>query len=233
MKFVYNPKFIDISKLELAKEKIECIKDKLENTTVVCWGDGAFLHYVREENDCDAFFPIWLWTRNFLMNSLESLDFSCISDIEEVEMNLLKVKVTTSSWFFEDEAFNDVYLNVTQWRMGYLNLIWENIPTREVKGDWIIVCTPQGSTWYNVNAWGVILPLGHNIIWITDINSTDKKSVVVDSQKIEINPFRWNFTCFVDSRKYENAEKVEILGYSRKIKVLYLKNNNFEKSRYE
>lgn len=232
MKFVFNPKFVDSDRVLPAKEKITKLEKDLDDVLVVSGWDWAFLHYIKEHSEYNKFLPIWVGTRNFLMNLDKTLEFDSFDDFEEVKMKLLKVKITTSVWEYEDSAFNDVYLNTTLWRMWDLNVSWDDIPMREVYWDWIIICTAQWSTWYNKNAGWVVLPLWADVIWITDINSIDWKSYVVNNQKITVTPFKWNFTGFVDSRKYENIEKVEILGYDKEISVYYLKKNNFEKNRY-
>jgi len=233
MKFVYNSKFTDTDKIEKAKDIVSRFWSDFDDFIAIWWWDWAFLHHLNLESEALYFFPIWLWTRNFLMNPLSEISTFCFSDFEEIKMSLLEVRLFDKSWnVFHDFAFNDVYMNVEPWRMGSLTVSWCFFPERDVNWDWIIICTPQWSTWYNRNAWWVTLPLWYNVIWITENNSMNKSSMVVWDQNIHITPKRWNFICFIDSRKYENIDRVDILWYKKEITVLYLKSLNFAKNRY-
>lgn len=201
---------------------------------VPIWWDATILYSIFFYKNLEKpFFPIAWWTKNFLLNKVREND-ELFWEIESFKFWFISCKATFKDWTTQVfEAFNDIYLNAKIWWIWYLEIKWENYPKREVIWDGIIVSTPQWSTWYNKNAWWVILPLERDLLSITDINSTKKISHIISVQELEIDLKRWDFKLSFDMKTFDKiVEKLNIDKSKKEVEILFLKNKNFEKFRY-
>lgn len=216
-------------------DNFKIVKEAEKSDIVVpIWWDATLLYSIfYYKNLWKPFFPIAWGTRNFLLNNMVNFD-ELYWDIQEFELWFIKWTAEFIDWTKQDfEAFNDIYLNAKIWWVWYLKISWEKYIEREVVWDWIIASTTQWSTWYNKNAWWVILPLIKNIFSLTDINSTKNISHIIESQKIEIEALRWDFKVSFDMKTFEKIVKKVTLDKSDNIaRILFLKTKEFEKFRY-
>ncbi|MCT4617076.1 MAG: hypothetical protein N4A38_02595 [Candidatus Gracilibacteria bacterium] len=197
-------------------------------------GDGNFFKAVHTFYDKNKFiFPLGTGTKNFLLNKIDSLE-ELSGEFKMIEFPLIKGKVYFNSGEEKNYiAFNDFYMNADYGKMGILSIVGENYPKREIAGDGIIISTPAGSTGYNINSGGVVMPLLDNIWSVTDINSRDKISHIIEVQKLEITALKRGFTGHFDNNKITDFNKVILDKSSHSIKVLYLEDNDFENIRYK
>jgi len=199
-------------------------------------GDGYLLKSIHRHYHLDKpFFGINRGTVGYLLNSIDDkteLPFS----FNIVECNLMNA---TIQYGYEGKQilshifFNDVYLNSKPGTISYFEIRGDKYPIKVVRGDGIIISTPQGSTAYNYNAGGNILPLGKDILSITENNSGKRGSDVVDSnQKIEIFVTRGNAVVHIDNYEVIDVKSVEINKTDLKVRLLFLQSENFEMKRY-
>jgi len=202
---------------------------------ILCvWWDGNFFKATAKFYNLDKYIlPLWTGTKNFLLNTIDNLD-ELDSEFKLLEFPLIKWEVEFNSWETKNyTAFNDFYLNADYGKMWNLTIRWETYPEREISGDWVIIATPAGSTGYNINAGWVVLPLLDNIWSVTDINSRDNLSHVIETQDLEIIVNRRGFVGHFDNNQISEFKKVKLTSSSHRIKMLYKLNNDFENLRYK
>jgi NAD+ kinase len=202
---------------------------------ILCvWGDWNFFKAVHEFYKLDKYIlPLWTGTKNFLLNTIDNLD-ELNKEFKVLNFPLIEGEVEFNSWEVKTySAFNDFYLNADYGKMWNLTIKWETYPEREISGDGVIISTPAGSTGYNINAGWVVLPLLDNIWSVTDINSRDSLSHIIETQSLEIIINRRGFVGHFDNNQVSNFKKVKLTSSSHKIKILYTLDNDFENVRYK
>jgi NAD+ kinase len=161
----------------IKKEFPNILREKHPDLILVSGGDGAMLHAVQSFGHLDIpFFGHAMGTFNFLMNSinLEQLK-ETIEKIQENaisfnKINTSKIKVQVYSDNSKNprelgDAVNEVVIGSSI--MGFHSFTLnskDNIFTNFViKGSGICISTDLGSTGYNFNLGGDILPLGSEL----------------------------------------------------------------------
>jgi len=146
---------------------------------LVAGGDGAMLHAVQAMKHYNVpFLGKALGTLNFLMNTIED-DRSYIENLL-LDKQSLELQVTNTitiscqkenSTIFLGESINDIVLgdSIMDYHHFRFNTEDGSFKDFEVKGTGICISTPLGSTAFNFNNNGKILPLNSNLWSITGI----------------------------------------------------------------
>ncbi len=137
---------------------------------VVMGGDGTFLHAQRTHHHLGRpFVGVGFGTVNFLLNRTLTDPKRFVQRMQQNQWlrfpaRGIDAQMTTDDGVHSGVAFNDVFIKA----MNPAGVVGIEITTAEyrnlvVEGDGVIVASPQGSTAYNRNAGGTILPLGSTL----------------------------------------------------------------------
>jgi NAD+ kinase len=142
---------------------------------VALGGDGfmlSILHYYKEHLK-----PIYGMNRGsigFLMNKYTPDDLPDRLDrAEPVSIRPLQMQATTISGEVLDAiAINDISLfRETQQTAKIKITVDEIVRLKELICDGVLLCTPAGSTAYNLSAYGPIVPIGSDVLCLTPISA--------------------------------------------------------------
>lgn len=133
---------------------------------MVLWWDGTMLRAIKEHYKKQLPF-LWInfWNKWFLMNSKEILTQK-IKFIERY-YPLLEVEVKVWNILKKSIAFNEIDIRAWNGKMISLDIFLSKKQTINIEWDWIIVCTPAWSTWYNNSLSWPIIPHTLNAFAIT------------------------------------------------------------------
>jgi len=161
----------------IQKEFPHLLKEKKPDLILVSGGDGAILHAIQEYNHFKApFFGYGTGNLNFLMNELDLNKLKkLLIKIESDKVSLrtivtkkisVKIQKAKSKKVIKvGQAVNEVVLGSKL--MGYHSFLITSedgsFNNFEIKGSGICISTDLGSTGYNFNLGGAVLPLGSNM----------------------------------------------------------------------
>lgn len=197
------------------------LTEKTPDLILVSGGDGAILHAIQEYNHLKVpFFGYGTGTLNFLMNDMNfdklrkfliKLEKNEIS-LKTIETTKIKVGLQRKSdqkTIKIGQAVNEIVLGSKL--MGYHSFSISSSDGSfndfEIKGSGICISTDLGSTGYNFNLGGSILPLGSNLWsllgivcnrYLEDILNTDKITIENTSK-------RPGLSVFLDGIKQKNT----------------------------
>ncbi len=224
----------ELQALGVKKEKKEV------DYILVLGGDGTFLGAVRQYyNLGKPFLGIGMGSVNFLLNQginnvgllLEKMKNN---QFNSFSLGLLEARIKTRVGEFKGIAFNDIFIKAID-PTGTVDL---EVYTREhkaikVKGDGLIVATAQGSTVYNRNAGGTILPLLSHLWCLTGICTREDLRVVIEPQEILIRNLKREAVLVTDNEKFFGLEEVVIKQSKHQVQIYFQKEENFEQRRYK
>ncbi len=216
---------------------------------VVAGGDGALLHAIQEHNKLQVpFFGIAGGTLNFLMNPTDDIKklFGRLKKenvaLTEIKTTSIKVSVLkeTGKKIFAGYAINDVVIGSTI--MGYHHFVLNSedgsFSDFEISGSGICVSTDLGSTGYNFNLGGSILPLGSSLWSINGVVCNRFLEDILTIQKLEIvsKSIREPEIIYIDGIKKEIEVKQNdkiILEKGQTIRIAFLDKSDFINRRLE
>jgi len=224
---------------EMQNYNIE-VDEKNPEYIVILGGDGTFLGAERDYFHLGVpFVGVGFGHVNFLLNrSLRSPK----QFVEKLERNEwikfpifeMKAEIVTKTGVKHGVAFNDIYLkSLNPAGVVRLELQTKEYDCLKVEGDGIIVATPQGSTAYNRNAGGTILPLGSTLWCLTGICTQKRLRVTVAQQNISIEVKSKDAVLVTDNKIFHEVERVTIMPSNRQSVICFDKGENFEQRRYE
>lgn len=207
---------------------------------VVLGGDGTFLGAEREYYHLGVpFVGVGFGRVNFLLNRSFSSPKEFVEKLKEqtwVKFSMFAVEaaIETQDGMEKGMAFNDIYLKALDpTGVARLELQTKEYDRLEVVGDGLIIATPQGSTAYNHNAGGAILPLGSTLWSLTGICTSKKIGVAVVQQEILITVKNTNVALVTDNKIFYDVKKVRIFPSLKKSAICFTAEENFEQRRYE
>ncbi len=218
------------------------IKEERNNPDyiLVLGGDGTFLGAVRKYYDLGSpFLGVGMGSVNFLLN--QGIDNARVllekirnKQFNSFSLRLLEAYIKTKTGEFKGIAFNDVFIKAVD-PTGTVDL---EVYTREhkaikVKGDGLIVATAQGSTAYNRNAGGTILPLLSHLWCLTGICTREDLRVVIEPQEILIRNLKREAVLVTDNEKFFGLKEVVIRQSKQQVQLYFQKEENFEQRRYK
>ena len=164
----------------IQKEFPQMLKEKNPDLILVSGGDGAILHAIQEYNHFKVpFFGYGTGTLNFLMNELDlnklkkllekleknESDSINLKTLETTKISVKVQKAKNTKIMKVGQAVNEVVLGSKL--MGYHSFLINSqdgsFNNFEIKGSGICISTDLGSTGYNFNLGGAVLPLGSNM----------------------------------------------------------------------
>lgn len=185
-------------------------------------GDGAILHAIQESNFYQVpFFGYACGTLNFLMNEVAVKEVAqLLHDIENNRIELSEIsttkiavdltKATSDEVIHIGEAVNEVVVGSTL--MGYHSFVINSqdgsFNDFEIKGSGICISTDLGSTGYNFNLGGAILPLGSNLWSVLGIVCNRYLEDILNCNKMTIN-----------CRSVKSHPSVLLDGMDKKVKL--------------
>lgn len=225
------------------------LKESNPEIIVVSGGDGSLLHAIQKYNKYKApFLGRAAGTLNFLMNKFPN-DQRILELIQNdaIELKFLEtksIKVTLQKFLGKKKvlgyAINDVLVGSDI--MGYhhfkIDSADQSFEDFEVKGSGICISTDLGSTGYNFNLGGPVLPLGSGFWSIQGIVANRRIDDILKHQKITIEYLssKPNTQVFLDgiikNGVLEQNDKI-ILSVGETVKLAFIDDSDFARRRIE
>lgn len=217
---------------------------------LVTGGDGAMLHAIQSHFHHQVpFIGHAAGTLNYLMNNIDNYDEAVSTFLDSskqlhiVETTSIKVDVVTDGTNIDTlgYAVNEVVFG--QDVMGYHSF---NISSEDgsfddfnIKGTGISISTDLGSTGYNFNLGGSVLPLGSNLWSVVGVVCNRYLNDILHIQNISVSPAtdrHSDFSVFLDGIKKQRTlghnQKV-ILSRGPTIKIAFINKTDFIRKRVD
>ena len=216
---------------ELNKKKI--VKPHI---VIVIGGDGFMLQTLKKNNKSKkSFYGINSGNYGFLMNKFSSKTIvKNISKAKMISISPLEMTVRNNKNQFKKYlAINEVSILRQSRQAASLQINnGSKIIIKKLVSDGVLVCTPAGSTAYNLSVHGPILSLNSKKLSISPISPFRprrwKGKIVSDRSKITIknlNPKKRPISAVADNIEARNAKNI-IVKTNQKIKFNLLYDNN-------
>jgi NAD kinase len=224
----------------------EIIDEENPDMYYIIGGDGSMMHGHKNVSDKSLpFFGKGFGTLNFIMNNFEN-DFTIIegllndtikpSVIETIKIN---VSVITKTGSFNTSCINDIVIggDIMDYNRFTIDSLDKSFDNFSEDGTGICVSTPLGSTAFNLNNKGAVLPIGSDIWSITSIACNRNINEIVTPQKIVfvVESERSNPVVYIDGRAnyitLRKGDSVEIEPSSEKFKIAFLSLTEFNAKR--
>tara|TARA_B100000963_G_scaffold345073_1_gene348725 strand:- start:39 stop:806 length:768 start_codon:yes stop_codon:yes gene_type:complete len=215
-------------------------KIKKNNLIIIIGGDGFMLQTLKKnKNSIKSFYGINSGDYGFLMNKFSNKSFlNNLDRAKVVKISPLEMSVTTNKTVKKSIAINEVSI-LRQSRQA-ANLSIKNNSKNIIKklvSDGVLVCTPAGSTAYNLSVHGPILNLNSKKISISPISAFRPRrwtgKIVSDRSKViitNLNPKKRPISAVADNIEVRNAKKITIKVQTKiKFNLLYDKNTSLQK----
>ena len=227
-------------KLKVIK-KLQSSKIKNNKMIIVIGGDGFMLQTLKKFYKYKKpFYGINSGDYGFLMNKFNDKNFlRNISRLDSIKISPLQMIVKNKlSKIKKSIAINEVSIlrqskqaASIQIKNGAKNII------KKLRGDGLLVCTPAGSTAYNLSVYGPILNLNSNKLAISPVSPFRprrwKGKIVSNKSKIlikNLNPKKRPISAVADNVEVRNAVDIKISENNKIIfNLLYNKNKSIEK----
>ena len=203
----------------------------------VAGGDGTLLAAIHKFHELGKpFFGIGRGTDNFMMNVIANPNdlprnvSSCIA----VKLRLIHVECITPDGNVSHLAFNDAYIKAAKHSgVARMRIETEQEGIFEVDGDGVIIATPQGSTAYNRNAYGPILPLEKDDLWVLNGICTNKRvRRVIKAQRVRMT-FKYPVVGVADSIEVHEVSEMVVTPCDKTITLLFREGEPFHERRRE
>lgn len=189
----------------------------IHKTIIVLWWDGTMLRAIKHHHDLWLFF-LWInfWNKWFLLNSKKYINWC--SKYDKVEYPIMQANIDIWNEKYSDIFINELNITAWWWKMLDLNINLSNRNNINIKWDWILICTPTGSTWYNSSLRWPIIPHAIPVLVITSkapwFPRWQHPIIIPDSEEIIVtrNWRQSTIECYSDSRElYKwNDENIKI-----------------------
>ena len=229
--------------LRLKKQIIKIFNKEIikrSNVIIVIGGDGFMLKTLKKnKNSKKSFYGINSGNYGFLMNKYSSkLIVKNLLKAKPINISPLEMLVNTENSKRKIIAINEV--SILRQSKQAANLSIKNNSKNIIKklvSDGVLVCTPAGSTAYNLSVHGPILNLNSKKISISPISAFRPRrwagKIVSDRSKVVItnlNPKKRPISAVADNIEVRNAKKISIKVQTKiKFNLLYDKNTSLQK----
>ena len=223
------------------EKKIILSKLSKSNLIIVIGGDGFMLKILKKYyNLKKPFYGINSGDYGFLMNRFSKNNFlNNLSKTDTIKISPLEMSVKTKSNKIKKSiAINEVSILRQSRQAASLSVLnrKKNI-IKKLRGDGLLVCTPAGSTAYNLSVHGPILSLNSNKLSISPISPfrprrwkgkivSNKSNLIIKN----LNPTKRPISAVADNYEVRNAVEIKIKE-NKKItfNLLYNKNKSIDK----
>jgi NAD+ kinase len=231
----------------ISKNYPKFLTEEHPDLILVTGGDGAMLHAIQDHYKYDApFFGRAAGSLNFLMNTIKN-DKEVIATILKstkklniIETTSIRVDVTNNEKIQNlGFAVNDVVIGSDI--MGYhkynVTSADGSFDDFELHGTGLCISTDLGSTGYNFNLGGPILPLGSGFWALEGIacNRHLNDILAIEKLRIQCSPAHGPAGVFIDgiNRHILESDQTVILSKGHKIRIVFLDKADFIKRRIE
>lgn len=215
------------------------LTEKNPEIFLVAGGDGAMLGAIHDTIDCGIpYFGKAMGTFNFLLNSFENdteILNSLINDelqIDTFKSHAIKAKLNNKKL---GEAVNDVILGEKITGYHTFSITTENgdFKNFETKGSGLCISTAIGSTAFNFNNNGRILPLDSNLLSITGVVCNRFLNDIIPFQKISIKANGAKiYLSNVESEVLDEGDEL-VLQKGSEIEIAFINKREFLSRRIE
>lgn len=242
MKILYrntdDKRVADINNL-IAEKYPKLLKEESPDIIMVAGGDGAMLHAIQEHKDKNVpFFGKARGTFNFLMNHFDNNQMvieGLLNDIYNlyiVETDSIAVRINRK---LIGEAVNEVLIGNSingyhEFAITTQDLSFDNFV---IRGCGLCISTPLGSTGYNFNNAGAILPVGRKLWIITGIVCNQFINDLINIQNLTITASKGKvFLDGIESAKITKETNIE-LSVGKVVRLAFLNKQQFLHQRVE
>ena len=218
---------VSSSKPEARRSKKELVKIyknypiNRANVIVALGGDGLMLQTLH--NNINKDLPIYGMNKGsigFLMNKYNEKNL--LKRIEKsISANLhpLKMKKKKKNKIYTAKAINEVSLLRERYQAAKVKIYVDGKERlKELICDGLLLCTPAGSTAYNLSAHGPILPLTSNLLALTPISAFRprrwKGALLPRNAKVRINILEKNkrpVSVVADNSEFRDIEYLSLI----------------------
>ncbi|MDP3963842.1 MAG: NAD(+)/NADH kinase [bacterium] len=204
---------------------------------VVAGGDGTLLAAIHKFHELrKPFFGVGRGTVNFMMNDIANPNDlpRNITDCVAVDLRLIQAEFITPRGGIVHLASNDTYIKAAKHSgVARMRIETEQEGVFEVDGDGVIIATPQGSTAYNRNAYGPILPLEEGNLWVLNGICTNKRvRRVIKAQRVRMT-FKYPVVGVADSIEVHEVSELVVTPTDKTITLLFREGEPFHERRRE
>lgn len=226
------------------------LEEQNPDLILVCGGDGAILHAVRKYNHFKVpFLGYAKGTLNFLLNDFGNKPENIIKKVanDEIKLHIEKtkaikvdIKKADGSEFNVGYAVNELVVGNSVMGYHHYKLKSQNGAFKDlkIKGSGISICTDLGSTGYNFNLGGPMLPMGKDLWVVMAVICNRYLNDIVEGQEIDIELLSDRDHCnfFIDGvmnkERFETGDKM-LLSEGRDINIAFLDDHSFEGKRID
>ncbi|MBP8979068.1 NAD(+)/NADH kinase [Candidatus Dojkabacteria bacterium] len=241
IKYLKNEKYPKAQEFNLFIERVfpQLLEEKKPELYLVAGGDGSMLHSIQANIDSKIpFFGKAYGTVNFLLNEFKN-DQETIQNILDDKIKLDIFETYAISAYLDGkklgEAVNDVILGDEIMSNHYFTLSTKSgdFLNFEFRGSGLCISTPIGSTAFNYNNNGRILPLDSDLLSITGVVCNKQINDIIHFEKVSIksNGVRVYLTNVKSKILKEGSEL--ILKKGSKIRIAFLNKKDFLQKRIE
>lgn len=233
-----DPRVIFFNEL-ISREFPQFLQEKEPDLILVAGGDGALHHATKRfPNFSGIYFGKGLGTLNFLMNTFDN-DIDVLNNLSQDKLVLHTVTSATIAVSlnnnFLGNATNDLVLGDTV--NGYheysLSTSDHSFDNFSMKGTGLCLATPLGSTGYNFNNNGVIIPLDSTLWSLTGIVCNKYINDVIKAQPSSI--WATGGSMYIDGINAGEISKQDTLNLKAgdSLRIGFLDEQNFMSRRIE
>lgn len=208
----------------LEKSFPEIMNEENPDMYYVVGGDGAMLHAHKDYGDMQKpFFGKGLGTLNFIMHNFDN-DFEIIDSLLHnktkptiIKIPKIEVVVSTNGLETTYKSINDVIIGgcISDWNSFEVTSKDSSFNKFQFNGTGICISTPLGSSAFNINNGGKLLPIDSKLWSITNVVSNKNIDELIKPQKlkIRINSLRSSPNLFIDGlsvQELNNGDVVKI-----------------------
>ena len=223
------------------KKKIKLTSVNKSELIIVIGGDGFMLQTLKKLHKFNKpFYGINSGDYGFLMNKFnEKKIINNFSKTDSVKISPLKMIVKNKNGKIKKSiAINEISILRQSRQAASISVKNGNkIIIKKLRGDGLLVCTPAGSTAYNLSVHGPILNLNSNKLAISPVSPFRprrwKGKIVSNKSKIiikNLNPNKRPISAVADNVEVRNIVEVKISENKNIVfNLLYNKNKSIEK----
>lgn len=241
IKYLANEKYEKVKPFNdfIAKKFPNLLTEENPELFLTAGGDGSMLHAIDSTN-CKQipYLGKAMGTFNFLMNRFDD-DLDIIEEILDDRISLDLFETNCISVYIDGkkvgEAVNDIILGEK-----VIDYITFNISTKrgdfssfEVKGSGLCVSTPIGSTAFNYNNNGRILPLDSNLLSVTGVVCNRYVNDIVPFDELRIKCSGTNLYMTSSHVEKLSADSELVLRKGSKVRIAFLDKKEFLQRRVD